>query len=540
MSLTSTPSVQPISSHTSLRQRLGRDHQRVERQVAQALRPAAATVYDSVARRTMPGADGAVGVPSRCGPSSVTGVRSWIVTPRRSHAVGQAADEPGRVDAGAVRGVGRLQAALDPTTAVDSSASSSATSSSPRPMASRSCWRARPAGAALRLAWSRRRAPPLRKPQSMPSRSTTRPTRRRSRRSRASARSDRVAPCARGRSVGARRSAARHPAAVPARRAEPGDLALADDDAQVGLRRVEVVRGPQAGEPGADDRDVAVDVAGQRRPRRPAAPRCRRATGCARGNAPRVLPSPPRSSQRSSVPPFRLRRTGFHPGPGTLPRRSCVYGCLGASRMSVVVPCSTATPRCMTIVVGDLAHDGQVVADQDVADPGRGADVGEQVQDLGLDRDVERRDRLVEHRTRGSAASARAIATRWRWPPERARGGRGAGGRRGRPGRPARRPGRGARPPCGRSAAAAPRRCTRPVVWRGSSELYGSWNTIWVSRPRRRRSSTPAAPGSCDRSRPPPRSVPTSASPGRRASGERRLAGARLPDDGRATRPRRR
>ena len=44
--------------------------------------------------------------------------------------------------------------------------------------------------------------------------------------------------------------------------------------------------------------------------------------------------------------------------------------------------------------------------------------VGEQVDDLRLDRDVERGDRLVGDDEVGSGASARAMPMRWRWPPE--------------------------------------------------------------------------------------------------------------------------
>ena len=43
----------------------------------------------------------------------------------------------------------------------------------------------------------------------------------------------------------------------------------------------------------------------------------------------------------------------------------------------------------------------------------------EQVEDLRLDRDVERRDRLVgDDQLRASARCARATPMRWRWPPE--------------------------------------------------------------------------------------------------------------------------
>src|SRR6185437_15089392 len=51
--------------------------------------------------------------------------------------------------------------------------------------------------------------------------------------------------------VGAPDQAARHPAAVSARRPEAGDLAFADDDAHVGLGAGQVVGGPQSREPGA-------------------------------------------------------------------------------------------------------------------------------------------------------------------------------------------------------------------------------------------------------------------------------------------------
>jgi len=51
-------------------------------------------------------------------------------------------------------------------------------------------------------------------------------------------------------------------------------------------------------------------------------------------------------------------------------------------------------------LVGELAHDGQVVADQDVGDVRLVADVGEQVQHLGLDGHIQRGDGLVEDQDR--------------------------------------------------------------------------------------------------------------------------------------------
>ena len=46
--------------------------------------------------------------------------------------------------------------------------------------------------------------------------------------------------------------------------------------------------------------------------------------------------------------------------------------------------------------IGQLAHDCEVVADQQVRDARRFADVGEEIQDLRLDGDVQRRHRLVQ------------------------------------------------------------------------------------------------------------------------------------------------
>ncbi len=77
----------------------------------------------------------------------------------------------------------------------------------------------------------------------------------------------------------------RHPAAVAPRRPEARDLALDHHDAQVGLQRLQVVGRPQAGEPRADDADVAL----RRHPAAAVAARAsrgdRRATGCERGIA---------------------------------------------------------------------------------------------------------------------------------------------------------------------------------------------------------------------------------------------------------------
>ncbi|EAQ14544.1 hypothetical protein RB2654_17781 [Rhodobacterales bacterium HTCC2654] len=47
--------------------------------------------------------------------------------------------------------------------------------------------------------------------------------------------------------------------------------------------------------------------------------------------------------------------------------------------------------------VGDRAHDGQVMGDEDIGQPMLGLKPRDEVEDLGADRHVERRDRLVQH-----------------------------------------------------------------------------------------------------------------------------------------------
>ena len=68
--------------------------------------------------------------------------------------------------------------------------------------------------------------------------------------------------------------------------------------------------------------------------------------------------------------------------------------------------------------VGDVADDADVVGDEEVGEAELVLEVVEQVDDLRLDRDVERGDRLVGDISFGCRASARAIPIRCRWPPE--------------------------------------------------------------------------------------------------------------------------
>ena len=68
--------------------------------------------------------------------------------------------------------------------------------------------------------------------------------------------------------------------------------------------------------------------------------------------------------------------------------------------------------------VAHVLHNRQVVRDEEVGEPHRLLELDEQVDDLRLDRHVERRGRLIAYDECGSTARARAMPMRWRWPPE--------------------------------------------------------------------------------------------------------------------------
>ena len=66
----------------------------------------------------------------------------------------------------------------------------------------------------------------------------------------------------------------------------------------------------------------------------------------------------------------------------------------------------------------DVPHDGQIVGDEQIGEAELLLQLLQQVDDLPLDRHVERGDRLVAHDDARITASARAMPTRWRWPPD--------------------------------------------------------------------------------------------------------------------------
>ena len=105
--------------------------------------------------------------------------------------------------------------------------------------------------------------------------------------------------------------------------------------------------------------------------------------------------------------------------PGMAASRSRVYCSFGLSNTSSVVAASTMRPLLHHAdVVGDDAHDREVVGDEEVRQAELGLQVGEQAQDLRLHEHVERRDRLVEdddlglQRERTRDGDALALAAR--------------------------------------------------------------------------------------------------------------------------------
>ena len=67
----------------------------------------------------------------------------------------------------------------------------------------------------------------------------------------------------------------------------------------------------------------------------------------------------------------------------------------------------------------DVPHHRQIMGDEQIGQAQLLLQVLQQVDDLALDGDIERRYRLVaDDDVAGSTASARAMPTRWRCPPD--------------------------------------------------------------------------------------------------------------------------
>ena len=138
--------------------------------------------------------------------------------------------------------------------------------------------------------------------------------------------------------------------------------------------------------------------------------------------------------------------------------------------------------------VRDVPHHRQIVRDEQIRDAEPLLQVLQQVHHLRADRYVQRRHRLVgddharlrRHRPRDCDALALAAGELERIAaadaPPRARPGAATAMTRSRRCSRAGQAGR---------RRAVRRRCPRPI-WRGLSDAYGSWNTICISRRRRR------------------------------------------------------
>ncbi len=169
----------------------------------------------------------------------------------------------------------------------------------------------------------------------------------------------------------------------------------------------------------------------------------------------------------------------------------CVYGWRGVPNSRC--RCARSTIRPAVEHVDRLAQPGdhaEVVRDHDQRGAGLANQLAQQLEDLRLDRDVQRGGRLVgDQQPRAGrparSRSAPAAACRRRAGAGRSRA--GGAGRECPPGPAAR------RPPCGPASLPIPR-CRRstsvtcsPIGITGFSEDSGSWNTIDMSRPRRSR-----------------------------------------------------
>ena len=174
--------------------------------------------------------------------------------------------------------------------------------------------------------------------------------------------------------------------------------------------------------------------------------------------------------------------------------RPIVYGCFGFAKISWTSPSSTTRPGVHhDDPVGELGDEAEVVGDEEGRRVGLALGGSQDLHDLRLDRDVERRRGLVGDedprlRSRSPSRSSRAGACR---PRTRA----GTARRAAR--RTARRRARGARSSSLRAALSLMSGwcvCSASAIWSpivntGFSDVIGSWKIIAISPPRISRSS---------------------------------------------------
>ena len=102
-------------------------------------------------------------------------------------------------------------------------------------------------------------------------------------------------------------------------------------------------------------------------------------------------------------------------------RRRAATGCRGAAGSRRVRRRSPAQRSCQVHnrdAVTNVAHHAQVMGDEEVGQIQLFLQVLEQVDDLSLNRDIQRGNRFAATMNFGSSARARAMPMRCRWPPE--------------------------------------------------------------------------------------------------------------------------
>ncbi len=112
-----------------------------------------------------------------------------------------------------------------------------------------------------------------------------------------------------------------------------------------------------------------------------------------------------RSASSGTVPAIVASRVpAAAPSLGRAANRPCVYGCAMRPNTSAVGPLSTTVPPYITSIRSTFCGDhAEVVRDQQQRHAALGHQVGDQVEDLALDRHVKRRRRLVGDQQVGPA-----------------------------------------------------------------------------------------------------------------------------------------
>ncbi len=212
--------------------------------------------------------------------------------------------------------------------------------------------------------------------------------------------------------------------------------------------------------------------------------------------------------------------------------RRCVYSSWGSVRICAVLPYSTTSPRCITRVsvqMRETTARSCVTKTMERPNWSRTSSMSSSTCAC-----TETSSALVASSSTssfGPAARAFASATRCRWPPESAFGRAASWSGR----RPTRSSSDAATVSASRRAPPRCRRTTsataRPIGMRGSSDRYGSWNTICVVAASSRRSAPDIARSG--RATPPNDSSPASAC----SSPTRMRASVDLPDPDSPTMP---